>query len=93
MPLGMEDRTGQTVAQATLCSIETQLPPGKGTPTLAQFLTHVYCGQTAGWIKMPLCTEVYIGAGEVVLDGVAVPPPLKGAHPKFPVHVYYGPDG
>jgi len=30
----------------------------KGTaPT--QFLAHVYCAQTAGWIKMPLGTEVY----------------------------------
>ena len=31
---------------------------------------HVYCGQTAGWIKMPLGTEVNLGPGDVVLDGV-----------------------
>ena len=37
-------------------------------------LAHVYCGQTAGWIKMPLCTEVNIGQGDVVLDGVTAPP-------------------
>jgi len=39
-----------------------------------QFLAHVYCGQTAGWIKMPLGTEVNLGPGDVVLDGVAAPP-------------------
>jgi len=48
-------------------------PPEKGTaPT--QFLAHVYCGQTAGWIKMPLGREVNLGPGYVVLDGVASPP-------------------
>jgi len=35
---------------------------------------HVYCGQMAGWIKMPLGTEVNLGPGDVVLDGVAAPP-------------------
>jgi len=28
--------------------------------------------KTAGWIKMPLGTEVHLGTGDVVLDGVAV---------------------
>ena len=28
-----------------------------------------YCGQTAGWMKTPLGTEVVIGAGHIVLDG------------------------
>jgi len=28
-----------------------------------------YCGQTAGWMKMPLGREVDIGAGHIVLDG------------------------
>jgi len=27
------------------------------------------CGQTAGWIKMPLGTEVGLGLGDIVLDG------------------------
>ena len=40
----------------------------------AQFLAHVYCGQTAGWIKMPLGTEVNVGSGDILLDGVAAPP-------------------
>jgi len=33
----------------------------------------------AGWIKVALGTEVIRGPGDVVLDGVAAPPPLKGA--------------
>jgi len=41
--------------------------PQKGTEP--QFLTHVYCGQTAGWIKTLLATEVDLGPGHFVLDG------------------------
>jgi len=33
----------------------------------------------AGWIKMPLGTEVNLGLGDVVLDGVAAPP-KRGTH-------------
>ena len=29
-----------------------------------QFLAHVYCGQSAAWIKMPLGMEVGLGPGE-----------------------------
>ena len=36
----------------------TQLPP---SGTFPQFLAHVRCGQTAGWIKMPLGMEVGLG--------------------------------
>jgi len=50
-----------------------QLPPKKGTPP-HPILAHVYCGQTAGWINMPLGMEVNLGPGDVVLDGVAAPP-------------------
>ena len=54
-------------------------PPKKGT-VLTQFLAHVYCGQMAGWIKIPLGTEVGLGPGYIVLDGDPGPLP-KGAHP------------
>jgi len=54
----------------------------KGTPFPTQFLAHVYCGQTAGWIKMPLGTEVNLGPGDIVLDGVAAPP-KRGTVPQF----------
>jgi len=45
-------------------------PEKKGQP---QFLAHVYCGQTAGWIKMPLGREVDLGPGNIVLDGDLAP--------------------
>ena len=35
-----------------------------------------------GWINMPLGTEVNLGPGEVVLDGVAAPP-KRGTAPSF----------
>jgi len=38
----------------------------------------VYCGQTVGWIKLPLVTEVGVGPGDTVLDGDPAPP-RKGA--------------
>jgi len=46
----------------------------------AHFLARVYCGQTAGWIKMPLGTDVGLGPNDIVLDGDTAPSP-KGAHP------------
>jgi len=36
-------------------------------------VTLVYCGQTAGWIKMPLGREVGLGPGDIVLDGYQAP--------------------
>ena len=37
-------------------------------------VTLVYCGQTAGWIKMPLGTAVDLGPGHIMLDGDSAPP-------------------
>jgi len=37
-------------------------------------VTLVYCGQTVGWITMPLGTEVGLGPGHIVLDGDLAPP-------------------
>ena len=34
-----------------------------------KFLAHVCCSQTAGWMRMPLGTEVGLGPGDIVLDG------------------------
>ena len=45
-------------------------PRTEGTPTTTQFLAHVYCGQTAGWMKTPLGMEVDLCQGHIVLDGV-----------------------
>jgi len=65
-------------------------PEKKGT-SISQFLAHVYCGETAGWMKTPLRTEVDLGPGHIVLDGV---PALRergiAAPPLFWTHVYCG---
>ena len=50
----------------------------KGAHT--QFSAHVYCGQTAKWIKMPLGTEIGLGLGHIVLDKDPAPP-QKGHSP------------
>jgi len=62
----------------------TQLPHQKRGQS-PQFFAHVYCGQTAEWIKIPLGTEVGLGPGDIVLDGYpallekgAQQPPLFG---------------
>ena len=55
-----------------------------------QFSTHVYCGQTAGWIRIPLGTEVSFGLRDIVLDGDRVPPSLKGHSPHFSANVRRG---
>jgi len=49
-----------------------------------QFLANVCCGQTAGWIKMPLGTEVGLGPGDVVLDmGTPLPQKWGTATPHY----------
>jgi len=48
-------------------------PEEKGTPPPSNFWP-MSSGETAGWIKMPLGTELNLGPGDVVLDGVAAPP-------------------
>jgi len=40
-------------------------PPQKGEEPPPQLLTHVHCGQTAGWIKTTLGTEVGLGPGHI----------------------------
>ena len=62
----------------------TQLPlaqmEGGATPP-AQFLTHIWCGQMAAGIKMPLHTEVGLGPGDFVLDGDPHPSPSGAESP------------
>ena len=41
-------------------------------------VTLVYCGQTCGWIKMALGTEVGLGPGDIGLDGDRAPPRMGG---------------
>ena len=54
-------------------------------------VTLVYCGQTVGWIKMKLGTEVGLSPGHIVLDGDPAPPPPKaGRAPQFSAHICCG---
>ena len=67
----------------------TQHPPlpKKGSP---QFSAHVYCGQTAEWIKMALSIEVGLGPVQIVLDGDTAPSQKRGHSPQFSSHLYCG---
>jgi len=71
MPLGME--VGLGPGDVVLDGVAA--PPKTNT---TPFSAHVYCGQTAGWMKTPLGTEVDLGPGHIVLDGDPAPP-AKGA--------------
>jgi len=62
-------------------------PKGAHPP---QFSAHICCGQMAGWIKMPLRSEVGLLPSDIVLDGDLAPPPKKGTAPHFSAHVYRG---
>jgi len=68
-----------------------QLPSPKNvTEPPPQFSAHIYCGQTPGWIKMALSTEVGLGPGHIVLDGDPVLSPKRGQSLQFLAHVYCG---
>jgi len=73
MALGME--VGHIVLDG-----DPALPPQKGGTT-TQFSGHVYCGQTAGWIKMPLDTKVGLGPGRIDVTWGPNSPPKKKAQP------------
>jgi len=70
MPLDVE--VGLSPGDVVLDGV--QLPINRGTAP--HFSAHVYCGQTAGWIKMPVGMEVEgdLGPGHIVLDGDPAPP-------------------
>jgi len=80
MSLGME--VGLQLRRICVRWDSQLYPQRKGHTYPAKFLAHVYCGQTAKWIKMPLGTEVNLGPGDVVLDGVAALP-KRGTAPSF----------
>ena len=46
-------------------------------------VTLVYYGQTVGWIKMKLGTQVGLSPGHIVLDRDPPPPPQRGTAPNF----------
>jgi len=54
-------------------------PERGGAP---QFSAHVYCGQTAGWIKMVVGVKVGLSPGDFMLDGDPAPS-QKGRNPQI----------
>jgi len=80
MPLGTEVNLGP--GDVVLDGVA--VPPKRGTAA-PKFSVHVYCGQTAGWMKTPLSTELDLGPGHVVLEGDPVPP-QKGHSGRFLEH-------
>jgi len=63
-----------------LCVRWGRIPSQKGGGA-PQFTAHLYCGQMAAGIKMPIGTEVGLGPDDIVLDGDPASPPQKGAEP------------
>ena len=78
-----QDATCYGVALGTgaLCYRGTPLssPKREWSP---KFSAHVYCGRTAGWIKMVLGTEVGLSPGDFVLDGGPALLAKKGRSPR-----------
>ena len=81
MPLGME--AGLSPGDFVLDEDPAPSPKSGRSP---QFSAHVYCSQTAAWIKMPLGMEV--GFGDIMLDVDPAPSPKRGKSPQFLAHVY-----
>jgi len=54
------------------------------------FSAHVYCGQVAAWIEMPIGIAVGLGPDDTVLNGDPAAPSLKGVKspPQFSAHLY-----
>ena len=78
MPLGTEVGLGPDDMV-----LDGDLAPPSKKGAQPQTSDHVYCGQTARWIKMPLGTEVGIGAGHILLDGVPALRERDTAPPSF----------
>ena len=76
MSIGME--LGLGPGDFVLNGDPASLPKRGGLERGPQFSAHVYCGQTAGWMKVVLGMEVGLSPGDFVLDGDPVAPSPKG---------------
>jgi len=82
MPLRME--VGLSPGDFVLDGDPAPLPKRGAAGRSPKFSAHVYCDQTAGWIKMVLIgTEIGFSPGDFVLNGVGLssPPQKKGGSP------------
>jgi len=62
MPLGMEVGLGSGDFV-----LDGNVPPPEKRGRSPKFLANVYCGLTAGWIKMVLGMEIGLGPGDFYL--------------------------
>ena len=89
-PLGME--VGLSPGDFVFDGYPAHPLSKKGAEPPSQFSAHVYCGQTAGWIKMPLGMEVGLGPGDFVFDGDPATPRTEGTptNSQLLAHPYCG---
>jgi len=69
---------------ATICKTVSRMLSDRSVLSVClpcRSVSLVYCGQTFGWIKMKLGTQVGLGPGHIVLDEDPAPLPKKGASP------------
>ena len=78
MALGMEVGLGEG---HTVLDGDPAPAPKRGRAP--QFLAHVYCGQKAVCIRIPLGIEVGLTLGDNVLDGNPAPPHKGHSPPNF----------
>ena len=80
MALGME--VGLGPRHNVLDGDAAPLPKkGEQSRRPPQFSAHIYCGQAAGCIKVPLDMEVGFSTGDFVLDRDPVPSSKRGGAP------------
>ena len=80
-----------SIFRATVCKTVRPTLSDRCLSVCLCLVTLVYCGQTVGWIKVPLGTEVGLGPGHIVLDGDSAPPTERGtAAPTFRPMLYCG---
>ena len=83
----LETLNGQPVCILLDCS---RTAYAIGPLSICPSVTLVYCGQTVGWIRMPLGTEVGLGPGHAVLEAVTSSQKGHNSPLQFSAHVYCG---
>jgi len=88
MPLSMD--VGLSQGNFVLHGDQSPSPTKGRTPPKKS--AHVYCGQMAGWIKMPIGMEVGLGLRDIVFDVDPASPRKMGTPTptQFLAHVYCG---
>ena len=81
MPLGTEVGLGPD--DIVLDGDPAFFPQKWGAEPPSSISAHVYCGQTAGWIKVKLGVEVGLGPCHIVLDGDTATSPKGDRAPNF----------